>query len=145
MAAPKSPPCASTFLYPSSLISLFHKSLINQRLQPGVFIFCEKPKPGMEGMIRSKEYSGSVVRGAINLFISRKEPGQPWVMISGTDFFPAAFYMQKMYPDPINFCYIARVLVNFIFKFSPVKLFQPIIGKLLHVRKTQRHITNRNP
>ena len=49
--------------------------------------------------------------------------------------FPFAFYMQKMNLDPIDFCYIIGVLINFGFDFSPVKFHQPTIGQLFYVRQ----------
>src|SRR5665811_528475 len=40
MLAPKSPPCKITLSYPNSFNRLCHKSLMNQRLQPGVSMRC---------------------------------------------------------------------------------------------------------
>src|SRR5438045_532487 len=94
-AAPKSPPCAPNFSYPSSFIKPYHNSAIKRLLHPVVFGFCEKPNPGIEGMTRSNENSASVVRRGTIFIISKKEPGQPCVMISGKDFLPCPLTYKK--------------------------------------------------
>ena len=58
--------------------------------QPVVFGLAEKPKPGSEGQTTWKASAGlppcatGSTSGAITFWNSTIEPGQPWVMISGS-------------------------------------------------------------
>ena len=58
--------------------------------QPVARGLAEKPKPGIEGTTRSNASSARApwdsgsLSGPITFTNSRNEPGQPWVMISGS-------------------------------------------------------------
>src|SRR5258707_679664 len=57
--------------------------------------------------------------------------------------FSLAFDVQKMYPDSVNFCNVVWVLIDLFFHSSSVKLVQPIVGKLFHIRKTGSKLPTR--
>jgi hypothetical protein len=79
-------------VYPKRFISTSHARAMRSGPQPVAVGLAEKPKPGIEGMTRSKAsaarppWAVGSVSGPMTFTSSRIEPGQPWVMISGRAF-----------------------------------------------------------
>src|ERR1700733_5007178 len=88
---PISPPWAKYVAWPSSAISVCQSDATARLFVPSLTGACEKPKPGNEGTMTSKErkpgsplLAGSVSIGMI-LYISTNEPGHPCVSTNGAE------------------------------------------------------------
>jgi hypothetical protein len=91
-AAPWSPPWATYRVYPTRLISSAQARAMRPESQPIDVGTPEKPKPGSDGSTRSNASPAAApcavgsVSGPTTSSSSITEPGQPWVMISGSAF-----------------------------------------------------------
>ena len=90
-AEPQSPPCAPKRSYPSRLISVAHACRDPRRLpRPRVDGLLLNPYPGSDGhttwnaSAASPPCATGSVKGPSTSRNSTTEPGQPWVMTSGT-------------------------------------------------------------